>query len=149
MDPKRHSLWMDLGDAYYWSVTQRSEAPEAYRKSIDLCEQTLKVNPKDATALHDLAMSHAMLSHRREALQSIQAATQVAPADPVNMYYAALVHAQFGEARAAMQWVKKALNAGTTIAQVRDSPNLQFLAKDADFQKFLKTKEQVSHSATH
>ena len=149
MDPKIYSLWMGLGDVYYWSVTKRSEAPEAYRKAIDLSQEALVVNPKNATALHDLAMSHAMLSHRGEAFESIQKAMQVAPADPVNMYYAALVHAQFGETRVAVQWIKKALNAGTTVAQVRDSPNLQFLAKDADFQKFVKTKEQVSNSATH
>jgi serine/threonine-protein kinase len=149
MDPKRHSLWMDLGDAYYWSVTRRPQAAEAYRKAIELSEEALKVNAKDPAALHVIAMSHAMLSHRREAFESIRKATEVAPADPVNMYYAALVHAQFGETRVAVQWIKKALNAGTTFAQVRDSPNLQFLAKDADFQKFLKTKEQLSHNSTH
>jgi len=137
---------MGLGDVYYWSGDKRSEAPEAYRKAIGLCEDALNVNPKNATALHDLAMSHAMLSHRREAFESIQKAMQVAPADPVNMYYAALVHAQFGETRVAVQWIKKALNAGTTIAQVRDSPNFQFLAKDEEFKKYLTTKQQFSHN---
>jgi len=59
-----------------------------------------------------------------------------------------LVHAQFGENKSALRWVKTALEAGTTVAQVRDSPNLQFLSKDEDFKKFLKTKEQIVRTST-
>src|SRR5262249_34353546 len=135
-------LWMNLGDTYFWKPETRTKAAEDYRKAIELCEQTLSVNPKDSAALRVLGMSQAMLNAKIAALTSIAKAIQAAPADPVNLYYAALIHAQFGEIKTTLDWVKKAIEAGATVAYIRDSPNLQFLADNARFQALLNTKKK-------
>jgi len=142
LDARNFALWMNLGDAYFWKSETRSKAPEAYRKSIELCQQALKVNPMDSAALRIMAMSEAMLQNRRAASDAIAKAIVSAPANPVNLYYASLIHAQFGEVNPTLQWLKKALDAGATVAQVRDSPNLQFLANNEKFQRLLKIQKK-------
>ena len=65
-------LWMNLGDGYYWTPGKRSQSVTAYRQAIAIAEEELRVNPKDSDAWGVLAISHAMLSEKKSALDALQ-----------------------------------------------------------------------------
>lgn len=135
--PRRYSTWMNLGDAYYWDASTRDKAPPAYLKAIELCQQALKVNARDGNPLMVMAMGYAMLGHNAEALSALQRAIAISPRDPEAPYYAALVNARIGDIDSALKWAQKALDAGASAPQFRDSPLLQSLDKDPRVRGFL------------
>jgi serine/threonine protein kinase/Flp pilus assembly protein TadD len=144
LDPRNYVLWMNLGDAYSRDSVTKLQAESAYRKSVELCAEVLKVNPRDVNPLRVMAMSEAMLNERRQAIDAIERAIQIAPKNPLVLYYAALVHAQFREHKLTLEWLRKSLDAGTTVAQVKDSPLFDFLSQKSEFQALLR-KHQVQY----
>src|SRR5262249_45207111 len=140
MDPRDSALWRNLGDAYYWGADTRNQAAIAYGKAVELCRQTLTVNPRDVRVLRNMEMSQAMLNQRQPALDTMRTFIDLSPKDPVSLYDAALIYAHFGDKEATLSWLKKALDAGTTTAMVRDTPDLQEYLKDAKFDTLLQNK---------
>ena len=133
-------VWGNLGDAYYWSSGKKHEAEEAYQKAISLALQNLRVNPRDATALGNLAYYHAMRQDRESALGNLNRALAIAPGDPELRFNAALVYNRLGEVDRALEWLRKARQAGYSSTLVRDTPILDDLRKDPRFQDVLREK---------
>jgi eukaryotic-like serine/threonine-protein kinase len=140
LDPRDNTYWRNLGDAYYWNPDTQGQASTAYIKAVELCQQALKVNPKDVRLLRNLGMSQAMLNRRRDAVDTLRTFAELSPKDPVSLYDAALIYAHFRDRSATWLWLKKALDAGTTAAMVRDTPDLQEYLKDAKFKMLLQNK---------
>jgi eukaryotic-like serine/threonine-protein kinase len=82
LQPKNYLGWRNLGDGYFWAPGMREKAGAAYRKSIDLAEDALKVNPRDAYVYEILAICQAMSGESQPALQSLAKALELAPGDP-------------------------------------------------------------------
>lgn len=114
----------NLARAYYWYPPKRALARDQYVKAMQLVDEALKVNPKDADA-HTLAAQYcAMLGRRAEALRHLNAALQARPEDAETLYFAAIVHSQLGEKQQAASWLKKALDHGYSPAEIALTPEL-------------------------
>jgi len=133
-------LWWNLADGYYWAPGKRERAVDAYRRTISLATERLRVNPRDAYALGVLAYCHAMLGDRKPALQYLQAGLKLAPQDSEMRFKAALVYNQFADIRNALSWLKSALSSGLSVAVVRDTPNFDTLRSDPRFQELMQAK---------
>jgi len=133
-------LWWNLADGYYWAPGKRAQSVEAYRKTISLANERLRVNPRDAYALGVLAYCHAMLGERKPALQYLQAGLKLAPQDSEMRFKAALVYNQFADIGNALSWLKSALASGLSVAVVRDTPNFDSLRPDPRFQELMQAK---------
>ncbi|MGA8764574.1 MAG: protein kinase, partial [Candidatus Sulfotelmatobacter sp.] len=106
LNPLDYEMWGNLGDAYYWTPRQQSQAPEAYRKAISLANAALAVNPRDAVVLCNLALYHAMLREKDPALAFLRRALAFSPEDSDFLFKAAEIYNQFGltdQAVAALQ----------------------------------------------
>jgi tetratricopeptide (TPR) repeat protein len=100
-----------MGDASYYGGDV-AWATESYRRAISLAEQQLKVNPRDAVVLGDLASYHSMVGERKEALSYLDRSLQLGPGDKDLLLNAAVVYNQLHETGTALEWLSKALAAG-------------------------------------
>jgi serine/threonine-protein kinase len=133
-------LWWNLADGYNWAPGKRAQAVDAYRRTIFLATERLRVNPRDAYALGVLAYCHAMLGERKPALRYLQSGLKLTPEDSEMRFKAALVYNQFADTRDTLTWLKSALASGLSVAIVRDTPNFDSLRPDPRFQELIQAK---------
>ncbi len=134
----KYLLWWNLAEGYYWTPGKRLQATSAYRQTISLAKDMLRVNPKDASVLGILALCHAMRGERGPALRYLQRGLQLAPDDPEMRFRAAVAYNQLGDVDQALRWLEKALAAGYSRTTVRDTPNFDPLRANPRFQELLR-----------
>ena len=86
LDDSDYQTWGNMGDACYYGGDTPA-AMESYRKAIPLAEQRLKVNPRDAGVLGDLASYYSMLGNRNEALSYLDRSLQLGQGDKANFAF--------------------------------------------------------------
>jgi tetratricopeptide (TPR) repeat protein/TolB-like protein/predicted Ser/Thr protein kinase len=126
--------WGNLAEAYYWAPGERPRAADTYRHAIDLGNARLQVNPRNAAALSDLALYHAMLLEKAPAFDLLQRALNLSPEDPAIQLQAAKVEVQFGQYSAAIAALQRSRKLGGTAFVIRDDPEFQPLASNVLFQ---------------
>src|SRR5579872_6632149 len=125
--------WGNLAEAYYWIPGQRDKAAATYKKAIALAEDKLRVNPRDASVLADVALYHAMLKEKAPAFEFLKRASAADPKDPEVLYKSAKVYNQFGDTNQALNYLEKAINAGYSRVWPRDDPAFANVATDVRF----------------
>jgi tetratricopeptide (TPR) repeat protein len=131
-------VWGNLAEAYYWIPGQRDKSISTYRKAISLAEDRLKVNPRDASVLADLALYHAMLQQRSAALDFLKRAQTIDPKDPEVLYKSAKVYNLFGSPDQALTYLEQAINDGYSRVWPRDDPAFANLADNLRFREILR-----------
>jgi serine/threonine-protein kinase len=142
LNPKDAGINGNLADAYYWAPGLRSKAPAAYRTSIALAQEQLKINPRDAALLSYLAGYQAMLGQSAAATQSINRALSLAPKNKDILFDAALVFNQLNATDKALDYLEKAVAAGYAANTLLDTPFLDNLHNRPRFQKLVATVPQ-------
>ncbi len=135
-DESNFTLWGNLADAYYYGG-HRSESVVAYTKAAELAAQQLSVNMQDSLVLASLAGYYSMLDDKDKALMYIERAVRSSPRDPEVLFDMAQVCNQFGNEKETIAWLRKALDAGFPLVQVQDSPSLDNLRSDKEFQNLI------------
>jgi eukaryotic-like serine/threonine-protein kinase len=135
---KNHVIWGNLGDAYYWAPGKRSQAAGAYDHAIPLAKERLKVNPRDAGVLAQLASYYSMNGDKETALMTIQSALAIAPEDAEVRYKAAIIYLQFKDLDKTLEWLEKAVSSGYSRATIQDAPNFDSLWANPRFQKLIR-----------
>jgi serine/threonine protein kinase/tetratricopeptide (TPR) repeat protein len=137
LDSGDYKVWGNMASAHYWSG-ERDKAREFYRRAAGMAEVKLKVNPRDATALSNLAVYHAMLSEPAESLANLDRALAAAPKNTDVLYKAAEVNEQLGNRAKALQWLEAALKQGYSQDLVERSPQMRQLRADPRYPQLLK-----------
>jgi tetratricopeptide (TPR) repeat protein len=117
LDDSDYSIWGGLGDAYYYGGDKPSST-ESFKKAIALGEQQLKINPRDANVLGDLASYYSMVGDRKQALTYLDRSLQLGQGDKQLLFNAAAVYNQLHETGVALEWLSKALAAGYSRSMV-------------------------------
>lgn len=138
LDKDNYVLWGNLGAAYYYG-NHRDESAKAYNQAIELGTKRLIVNPQDAQALSDVAGFYSMIGKREQALKAIQKAQKLSPEDPEILFNSALVYNKLGDQSRAKVFLGKSLDAGYSPTEIRDTPSLDNLRSDPEFQKVIKS----------
>jgi serine/threonine-protein kinase len=141
LDDRNFVLWGNLAEAYYWTPGEREKATDAYRKSVSLGEQRLNVNPRDTSALGQVAMGSAMQGERRAADEYLRRALALAPADPDLQLKAAVIESRFNNPGRALAFLDTALAAGISPDVIRNNPSFDDLAKTEPWQRLLRGKK--------
>jgi eukaryotic-like serine/threonine-protein kinase len=127
LSPKTIQAHGSLARSYYWEPSTRSLARQQYLKALELIDEQLKVNPRDAD-LHLLGAQYsAMLGRKGEALQFLDFSLHTGINDPETLYFAAIVHNQLGDASGALEYLQKALRQGYSRSEVERTPELSSL----------------------
>lgn len=143
-DENNYPLWGNLADAYYYGGHQTESVP-AFTKAAELAAQQLSVNSQDASVLAALASYYSMLGDKNKALMYIGRALQSAPRNPEVIFDMAQICNQLGNERETIIWLRKALDTGFPLVQVQDTPSLDNLRSDKDFQNLVTTYEHKGH----
>jgi len=139
LDDSDYQKWGNLGDSYYYGGDTGS-AMEAYRKAIALAEPQLKVNPRDAGILGDLASYYSMLSDRKQALSYLDRSLQLGQGDKDLLLNAAVVYNQLHETGPALEWLGKALAAGYSRSVVATGAPFDNLHDNPRYQALMQQK---------
>jgi tetratricopeptide (TPR) repeat protein len=129
-----------MGEAQYFAGN-RQEADKAFRKAIELAQEKLKVNSHDLEVYSSLANYNVMLGERAAALKALNYALGYGKSDKEILFGAALVYNRLGETGTALEWLSKAVQAGYSVATVRESPDLDNLHDNARYQALVQGKQ--------
>lgn len=140
LNDRDYLLWGNLGEAQNFAGN-RQEAETAYRKSIALAEDALKVNPHEPELLKNLANYHVMLGEREPALKYLGQALAYGKSDKEILFSAALIYNRLGETGTALEWLSKALQAGYSLTTVRESPDLDNMRSNPRYQALVQGKQ--------
>ena len=132
-----------LAEAYYWGG-KHDQARPLYGHAIQMADEKLKVNPKDADAHVLLAEYHARLGEADPARQHMRAALNIHPDDPETMFFAALVENQLGNRTGAIRWLNDAVHQGYSRAEVNAAVDFDNLRDDPAFHSLVQPPEQKS-----
>jgi serine/threonine protein kinase/tetratricopeptide (TPR) repeat protein len=137
LNPLDYEMWGNLGDAYYWTPKEQSQAPPAYRKAISLADAALSVNPRDAVILCNLALYHAMLREKDPAIAFLRRALALAPDNSDSLFKAAEIYNQFGMTEPAFAALQDSLKQGYSRFFARGHPIFENLKADPRFRKLV------------
>jgi tetratricopeptide (TPR) repeat protein/tRNA A-37 threonylcarbamoyl transferase component Bud32 len=132
LEPRNALAHRNLGDAYA-QLGDRVRSSEAYRTAILLCEDQLRVNPKDARMLGRLAVYEAKLGRRTSADHHVADALALSPADGDVIYRKVVVDALAGRTEEALTTLREALARGFSAPQARTDQDLASLRGHPEF----------------
>ncbi len=138
-DDNNYQTWGNLGDAFYYGG-DTSSAMDSYRKAIALAEPQLKVNPRNAGVLGDLASYYSMLGDRKQALSYLDRSLQLGPGDKDLLLNAAVVYNQLRETGVALEWLSKALAAGYSRSVIATGAPFDNLHDNPRYQALMQGK---------
>jgi serine/threonine-protein kinase len=138
-DDSEYQTWGNMGDSYYYGGDAAS-AMESYRKAISMAELQLKVNPRDAAILGDLASYYSMLGDRKAALGYLDRSLQAGRGDKELLLNAAVVYNQLRETGLALEWLKKAVDAGYSRSVIETGAPFDNLHTNPQYQALMQAK---------
>lgn len=130
--PGDHRLWRNLGDAYKLAGDPQ-KAAQAYDKARLQLENVLKLRPRDGQLLAVLALYYAKLGEKEIAQQKLAQAAKAGAADGEFLFNSALVQELTGRREAALASIHSAIQAGYSLAEIRNVHELEQLRKDSRF----------------
>jgi serine/threonine-protein kinase len=142
LSPRDAFVRGNLADAYRWIPGEAKKAEESYRQAIELGEQQLQINPRDAEIGANLALWRAKTGSPSEAVRDIEKALTSAPEDPRYMYYGAVVYKLAGNRPRALEWLKKSVAHGYLVQEIRADPEMRDLHDNPVFQRIVGTVQQ-------
>lgn len=125
-------VWGNLVTAYQW-LHQEDKAATARMKMLPLVQQAIRSNPKDAMAQSTLATLYAQNKLNEKAQEHLATALALAPDDPSVLSNAADSFAAMGDRTQAMEYIRKALQKGFPLDQIKADPLLQGIVTDPGF----------------
>jgi Flp pilus assembly protein TadD len=132
LEPRSPIAQRNLGDTYA-QMGRRADAEQAYRTAVALCEDLLRVNPKDARMLGRLAAYEAKLGRSAAADRHAIDALSLSPADGEILYRKAVVEALSGRPDAALTSLREAVARGYSASQAKTDQDLASLKARPEF----------------
>lgn len=135
-----YQVWSFLSSAYKYSDPPQPErSGEAVLRAMELAEERLEVNPRDAGLLIDLASFHAELGNEQKAEEMLNRAISLQPGDVMTQSKIGGVLEHLGDREGALEWFGKAIENGYPVEEIYKSPNpdIQALSADPAFQEMV------------
>jgi tetratricopeptide (TPR) repeat protein len=150
LEPTSGTIRRSLGD-----VRARAGGPSAaegdWKAAIVLSREALRVNPRDALQLANVAICLAKIGQKDAALGAARAALEAAPSSADAHYGAAVVHALAGDAPGALAALERALAMGASASLAKDDEDLASLRALPGFRKLLEgalsPPKEVNHAS--
>jgi len=139
LGPESYLRWANLGTAYR-RARLVSQSQLAYRRGLELAEEQLRKNPRDARGRSVLAYLCAQLGERQRSESEIGQAVQQSPNDADTVWWAALTYETLGR-RSETLSVLAAMPRGP-LAQLSHWPDVAELLQDSRFLQLLAARAE-------
>ncbi len=137
LESAESDFWYFLAAATYWAGDS-SRAAEAWQRVIELDTQGLEVNPNDANALIGLAFSFAMTGNAERGRLLLNRLDDI-PTETLWIQVAmAEIAEQLGERDLALRYLEEGFSIGLTPNSVEESPWLDTLREDPDYNALIR-----------
>jgi len=130
LSPRDFLLLGNLADALRFIPARAGEAGPVYARAIDLADEALAVNPKDAAVRASIGLYCAFQGLAVRARAEIKEARALAPTNLPILLNAAVVFEQLGEREQAVEALAAALKGGFPAADVTQNPDLAVVRND-------------------
>ncbi len=134
LEPSFCLYWRNLGDAYRWVPGGEASARKAFERAIELCNESIRVNPSDSRAYMSRAIAMGKLGRHREAHTSILRALELEPQYASNAYEAAVIANLSGSEEDAVARLEQALRLGYHEGDMMRDPEFANLRKSGRLQ---------------
>jgi tetratricopeptide (TPR) repeat protein len=135
--PNDHRVWGNLADAYYFDGGQEQVADVAYRRAIDLAEQSLEVNAEEFLVMSEIALYYSRIGNTEKAKEFIVKAQSQGGGIMYVHYNTALMHVQLGNTDEAIASLERAVELNYQPELLTVDPALAGLRKDERFRRLL------------
>jgi tetratricopeptide (TPR) repeat protein len=143
LSPGDFAIWGNLGDAYRRAKAS-AKADAAYRRSIDLARERLRMNPNDTEALSFFATGLAKTGQAAEAAEAIQRSLAASPKNPVAHSDAATVAALAGRDADALALLRQAVALGYCGEILARQPEFERLRDNSEFRAIIAAPKRAS-----
>ncbi len=133
LNPSRHVLWGNLGDACSMVSELRARALQAYRQALQLAGREVLLNPRDADLHASMATYLQGLGEHGRAVSEVEQARALAPDTLDYLFLAALVYEAAGRRDDALGALEEAARKGYAALEIKRHPQLARLREDARF----------------
>jgi serine/threonine protein kinase/tetratricopeptide (TPR) repeat protein len=137
LGPNQELAMGNLADAYRASG-QKDKAMATYDKAIALAFRDLQVNPKNTSAMEDLALYYAKKGDSEHSLEYIHRARGIDKKDLELIYGQATVENLVGRQADALQTLREAFSRGYPVKNAQDDPEFANLQNVPGFQALVK-----------
>jgi tetratricopeptide (TPR) repeat protein len=128
--PKNDQVWANLGDVYACSPNGSAKAREAYTRALQLGQERMAINAKDAETLSRVALYHARLGHKQEAIARTKKALALSAENRAVAWHAALAYELAGQRDLALREIDAAIRLGQPPQEINREPALAGLRAD-------------------
>ena len=132
MNDKDYVVWGNLAIAYE-GLKNKEKASQAWDREIPLLEQAALATPRDAVVQSFLGLLYAKKKLREQAIPRIQSALALSPNDVTVLEAVGEAYEDLGDRAQALQYIERSLQAGNTLAALKNVPALQGLLLDPNF----------------
>ncbi len=136
LNPNNETMMGNLADGYR-AVGQMERAKATYEKAIALAFKDLRVNPRSAKTMGDLALYFAKIGDAANAMEFARRARVLDPSSVDLILTSAEVHALSNRPEEAIAELKKGLQQGLTPTGIESDPELESLRKRPDYQALM------------
>ncbi len=145
LSPNDYTVWGNLASGYMWSPGGHDHAIEAYRKTIELAEVTLKETPNDPLLLSALGGYYAAVGDGDHALPLLRQAVALAPDNPDVLFRTGEGYEILHQREPAIRFIAQSIALGYHEMELQRSPELAALRVDPKFQQALRAA-RAKHS---
>jgi TolB-like protein/Tfp pilus assembly protein PilF len=143
LEPRSALKHRVLGDCYA-RLGQRGRAVDEYRRALQLSQEALQTNPRDASSLSMVAICEAKLGLHIDAERHALEAVTMGPATSEVLYRQAVVYALTGKPTEGLRVLEQAFARGYGANYARKDPDLETLWNRAEFTKLVALNESRS-----
>jgi len=141
LNPTNYVAWGNLASVYLLSPAGHDEAMRAYRRAIELAENSRKETPDSAQLIVDLGAYYADTGHADRSLPLLRQAIALAPSNPSVLFRAGDGYEILHHRDDAIRLIARALALGYHANQLERSPELASLRSDLNFKDALKSEQ--------
>jgi serine/threonine-protein kinase len=141
LNPTNYVAWGNLASVYLLSPAGHDEAMRAYRRAIELAENSRKETPDSAQLIVDLGAYYADTGQADRSLPLLRQAIALAPSNPSVLFRAGDGYEILHHRDDAIRLIARALALGYHANQLERSPELASLRSDHNFKDALKSEQ--------
>jgi tetratricopeptide (TPR) repeat protein len=138
--PNQYYVWLNYGDALFFS-SESEKAEAAFRRSTEIAERVLEIDPGRADVMYELAWAKAMLGDVESARQLIDRSISIDPDNPYVHYYDALVSVKDGRYDDAVGALRKTIAGGYPVIMLASEPHLSALRDMPEFTELISSTD--------